>query len=205
MTPRLSPILFLLAAPAAAQQACPTGTEALNSGVSIRFDGMVVDYRRQADGRILEAERHDGEAETWFYVSDPSGVMFSSWMVGADGAADESTRESYSYDFGGGLPAARPASNWTGLETSLIDGVSEQQLVSWSFSKVTEYRIGACSYQALRVHETRSAPDGAPAEPPWINQYVHLIDLGLSIYLGGEAVGTDPVLETPLSISATAP
>lgn len=205
MTLRLVPILCLLAMPAFAQDACPRGPEALTSGVSIRFDGMQVDFLRQADGRILETERHDGESETWFYVSDPSGLMFSSWMEGPGGVPDESTRETYSYDFGGALPIAQPGSNWTGQETSLIDGVWDQELVSWSFSKVQSYQIGTCSYSAIWIHETRSPSDGSTTDAPWINQYVHLIDLGMSIYLGGEELGTDPFLEVPLSISARAP
>jgi hypothetical protein len=205
MTLRLLPILCLLAAPALADDACPRGPGALSSGVRIAFDGMQVEFRRQLDGRVLETERHEGEAETWFYISDPTGLMFTSWMVGADGAADESTRESYSYDFGDALPVARPGSNWTGLETSVIAGAEERHLVSWSFSKAEEYRIGACTYQAIHVHETRSPAGGADAEPPWINRYVHLVDLDMAIYLGGDALGTEPYLETPLGISAIAP
>jgi hypothetical protein len=37
--------------------------------------------------------------------------------------------------------------------------------------------------------------DSVHDEAPWINQYVHLIDLGLSIYLGGEELGTEPFLK----------
>jgi hypothetical protein len=205
MTYRLIPILCLLAAPVAAQDVCPTGPGALTSGVRVLFDGMQVDFQRQADGRILETERHDGEAEIWFYVSDPSGLMFSSWMQGSKGNIDETTRETYSYDFGGTMPRAEPGSTWTGQETSLIDGVWDQQTVSWSYSKVTDYRIGACTYAAILITETRDPSESSTDEAPWINQYVHLIDLGLSIYLGGEELGTDPFLEVPLSISALTP
>jgi hypothetical protein len=205
MTVRLIPVLWLLASPAFAQDPCPRGPEALTNGVRIVFDGLQVDFKRQPDGRILETERHDGEAEIWFYVTDPSGLMFSSWMAGVDGAPDETTRETYSYDFAGGLPTPEPGGNWTGQETSLIGGVWEQQLVSWSYSKVTEYRIGACSYPAIWIHETRTPSDTSTSSAPWINQYVHLIDLGLSVYLGGEEVGVEPNLETALSISAITP
>jgi hypothetical protein len=83
MTYRLIPILCLLAAPPRAGSVCPRGPEALTSGVRIAFDGLQVDFQRQPDGRILETERHDGEAEIWFYVSDPSGLMFTSWMRAA--------------------------------------------------------------------------------------------------------------------------
>jgi hypothetical protein len=205
MTPRLVPILCLIASPVIAQAPCPGGPEALSSGVRIQFDGMQVDYLRQPDGRILETERHQGETETWYYISDPAGLMFTSWMETAEGVPDETTRESYSYDFGAAMPVAEPGSNWTGLETSMIGGVEERTLVSWSFSKPEPYRIGACTYEAIMVHETRSAPDGGTQEPPWINQYVHLVDLDMAIYLGGDALGTEPFLETPLGISALAP
>jgi hypothetical protein len=205
MTLRLAPILCCLTAPALAQGDCPRGPEALNAGVTVRFDGMQISFERQPDGRVRETERHAGEAEIWIYLSDPSGLVYDSYMQSPNGTPDEATRELYSYDFAGGLPVAQPNGNWTGRETALINGVTEQALVSWSFSKVMEYRIGACSYDVLWVHETRTNLSGAVSDPPWINQYVHLIELGLSVYLGGEASGTDPFLDIPLSISAIAP
>jgi hypothetical protein len=100
------------------------------------------------------------------------------------------------------MPAGtpEPGGNWTGRETSLIGGVWEQQLVSWSYSKVTEYRIGACSYPAIWIHETRTPSDTSTSSAPWINQYVHLIDLGLSVYLGGEEVGDRARFLKPRSV-----
>jgi hypothetical protein len=205
MTRFLIPILCLLASPGAAQDPCPRGDEAVTKGVTIFFDGMQVDFRRQPDGRILETEQHDGEPEVWIYISDPSGLMHSSWLQSAEGVPDDSTRESYAYDFAGGMPVPRPGTNWSGRETSVIDGVTEENLVSWSFSKVEDYRIGDCTYSAMQVLETRSGLGAAGSDAPWVNRYVYLADLGFAVYLGGEEVGVEPFLEVPLGISASTP
>jgi len=81
--------------------------------------------------------------------------------------------------------------------------VEEVNLVAWSFSKVEAYTIGGCSYDAIRIFETRTSPTD-PAQPPWISQYVHLFDLGMSIFLGGDELGIDPALEVPRAIFMTA-
>jgi len=197
--------IAISASPALAQTGCPVGPQALDTGVTVSLDGIEIDYVRQANGRIMETERHADGSETWFYISDPSGLMFGSWMQGPDGAPDETTREVYSYDFAGGMPLPQASSSFSGRETSIIDGVTEVNSITWDFSKETAYQIGACRYRAIWVHETRTQGGTIGQDPPWLNHYVHLIDLGLSIYLGGDEVGVDPVLDTPLSISARTP
>ncbi len=203
MTLRLIPAVCLLATPAIAQGDCPRGPEALAAGVTIDFGAIEIDYRREGDGRILETERYEGEAEVWFYRSDPTGLIHEAWAEGPDGIPDETTRESYSYDFAGGPPRAEPGTNWTGREISVIAGVEEVNLVAWSFAKVEAYTIGVCTYDAIRIFETRTSPTD-PAQPPWISQYVHLVDLGMSIFLGGDELGVEPGLEVPRAIVMTA-
>jgi len=203
MTLRLIPALCLLASPALGQDDCPRGPGALDAGITIDFGAMRIDYRREAGDRILETERYEGEAEVWFYRSDPTGLIHEAWAEGPGGIPDEATRESYRYDFAGGLPRAEPGTNWTGQETSVIGGVEEANLVSWSFSKLEAYTIGGCTYDAIRIFETRTSPTDA-AQPPWISQYVHLVDLGMSIFLGGDELGVEPGLEVPRAIFMTA-
>jgi hypothetical protein len=133
--------------------------------------------------------------------------VHEAWTEAPDGTIDLDTHEFYRYDFAGGLPVARPESNWTGRETSVIGGVEETALVSWSFSKPQDYAIGPCVYEVLWIYETRNndpTGDQTGTEPLWINQYVHLVDLGVSIFLGGEDLGTDPILETPVAIFPSA-
>lgn len=202
MTVRLIPLLCLVAAPAVAQDRCPRGPEALAAGITIDFGGMQIDYLREPDGRILEVERHDGDPEIWFYRSDPTGLIHEAWTELPDGTIDAASQEIYSYDFAAGLPQAQPGTNWTGREISVIDGVEEVNLVSWSFSKPQSYTIGPCTYEAIWIHETRTTPSNQ-SEPPWISQYVHLVEIGMSIFLGGDELGIDPNLEVPSSIFTT--
>lgn len=201
MTLRVLSILCLLAAPALAQEDCPRGPGALDAGITVTFDGLTIDYRRDAGGRILETERNAGAAEVWYYRSDPTGLIHEAWTTGADGTVDAASRETYSYDFTSGLPQPQPDTNWTGREVSVIGGIEETSLVSWSFSKVEAFAIGACVYDAITVHETRT-PQSGDGAPPWISRYVHLVELGMSVFLGGAELGAAPDVALPLAISS---
>jgi hypothetical protein len=196
--------LFALLPVQAMAQECPRGPEALNKGITILFDGLEITYLRQPDGLIREAERPTPGEGVFEYVSDPSGLSHGSWELGADGRPDEATREVYSYDFPDGLPQPVSGSNWSGREMTVAGADRYEALVSWSFGAPETFSIGPCAYEAIRVFETRRDLPEEPGDRPWVNQYIHLTELGMSVFLGGYVAGVAPVVDVPLSIAATA-
>jgi hypothetical protein len=202
-------VVFLIAGAAQAQSDCPRDPSALASGVTVRFDDMSITYRSTADGRLRETERYPADDETWVYVSLPTGLIFESWMEGPGGMPDDTTRESYSYVFiGGGYPAPMSGTNAIGRETAVLsDGSTEENLVAWTFGPEREVMIGACRYRAIPIYETRASADAPAAEAPSINRYLHLSELGFSMFLGGDVVGVEPQLSEPraIALGETAP
>lgn len=190
-----------LAAGAASAETCPRGPAALDTGVTVVFDAMEVRYTRRADGRIHEVERHEDEASDWHYVTDPLGLVHESWEAGRDGVPDESTRERYGFVFPNGFPRAEPFGTWMGTETArTASGEVYEAMVSWRMGAPETLRVGACDYTVIGIVETRMDLPKRSGDLPWINHYLHVPELGLSLYLGGDEAGVDPVLEVPRAI-----
>lgn len=188
---------------AALAESCPAGPAALDTGLTVQFDGMSVVYQRTGDGRIREVERYEDETGDWHYISDAIGLVHESWEVAENGVPDETTRDRFSYVFPKGAPQPRPGSEWTGTETVLTaTGESYDTVVTWRMGAARTERIGGCVYDVIPIVETRVDLPKSPGDLPWINRYTHLSDLGLTMYLGGDEEGVEPFLDTPLGISA---
>jgi hypothetical protein len=179
---------------------CPRGAEALDKGVTVVFDWMEITYRRQEDGLVRETEFYPEDGSTLIYISEPTGLSHLFWELDPDGQYREGSEEEYVHDYPKGLPQPVPATTWDGRETTEGSFGTFQTRVSWSYGTPETVTIGPCSYAALRALETRRDLPERDGDEIWVNQYLHLPELGMTLYLGGHALGEAPYLERPLAI-----
>ncbi|MDG3040388.1 hypothetical protein [Roseicyclus marinus] len=185
----------------AAQSGCPSGVA--RDGVWLSFSDRSVLTRVQSDGTIAEIEFAQDGSYVYVYRTLPVGLVTESWAL-VNGFASREERETVSYQ---GTPAAipgpMPGARFDGIETARYpDGGETRSSVSLVVGSARPVSIGGCAYTGLPIDVTRVDLQGGP---PQRDSMMHLLELGLTIYLGFSEGAEPPQNAMPLTISMTPP
>ena len=121
-----------------------------------------------------------------------------------DGRALAAERESVTYTGRPDpVPFPAPGARFDGIETArLADGQVFRASVALTVGAAQPFAIGPCVYTGLPITVARVDLAGGPLEH---DSMMHLVELGVTIYLGYSDTGTPPEPSAPLSISLLPP
>lgn len=185
----------------AAFEACPSNIA--HDGVWLEYADRTVLTRVLSDGRNAETEyAHEGGTIHGF-ITLASGLVTESWSL-QDGRAAPAERESVSYAGNPDpVPFPVPAARFDGIEIArLADGQVFRASVNLTVGAAEPFAIGPCLYTGLPVSVARVDLAGGPLE---YDSMMHLVELGVTLYLGYSDTGTPPEPSLPLSISLLPP
>lgn len=183
---------------AGAQGICPSGDT--RDGVWLGFPDRTVQTRVLSDGTMEEIEFSDERSAVYVFRTLPVGLITERWgMRNGFLAPDESESVSY-VGTPATIPLPVPGARYDGVETArILDGSEFRHSVSLVVGMPRPVAIGACAYTGLPIDVTRVPLDGGPRKH---DSMMHLMELGMTIYLG-YSEGDEPVLdEMPLWISS---
>jgi len=191
--------LLALPLPVLAQGgACPSG--AAVDGVYARYADRVVRYQRLSDGQTAELEIYTEDGASYEYRNHPLGLVLESWET-ANGLAVDDGIETVTYT--GAIPAPAAGVTWSGEEVSRFSDGSELRFTtSVTVEAQDVFPIGPCQYVALPI--TVSRVQSGTGEPS-VDAFVHLPDLGVTLYLGGGSSVADIAYDLPSGISNRPP
>lgn len=171
---RLSSVLAVLAGQALA---CPT-VDDVASGVRITFDDDTYSiYSRDSAGAVIEQQHDDGET---FIFEASNGLLETGYI-------EDGVRDTFDYDFDtSNLFPLKPWSRMEGTQTVRDENGDLVENVGFQFHTLGEstYRIGDCSYAAMRVLTYYKFEDGNS-----MVELTYLKDLGIPVNTGFRADG----------------
>lgn len=187
--------------PAAAGGDCPR--EIARDGIWLEFIDRTVSTRVLSDGSNAEKEyAHEG-GTIYGFRTLASGLVSESWAL-VDGRASAAERETVSYA-GSPVPVPfpTPGARFDGIETArLADGRVYRASVALQVGTAEPFAIGPCIYTGLPITVRRVDLSGGPLEH---DSMMHLVELGVTLYLGYSDTGRPPDPSPPLSISMFPP
>lgn len=184
-----------------ALDACPR--DMARDGVWLEYADRTVMTRVLSDGRNAETEyARDGDT-IYGFITLPAGLVTESWSLD-DGRAAPAERESVSYAGNPDpVPFPVPGARFDGIETArLADGRVFRASVNLTVGAAQPFAIGPCLYTGLPVSVARVDLAGGPLQH---DSMMHLVELGVTIYLGYSDTGAPPEPSLPLSISLLPP
>lgn len=170
--------------------ACPTADDAAN-GIRIDFDSDFYSvFVRDPSGAVVETQ-HTDDGETFVFES-ANGLIETAYI-------EDGVRDTFSYDFEtSNLFPLKPWARVQGTQTVRDENGALIETVGFHFHTLGEstFRVGDCSYAAMRVQTFYQFEDGHS-----MVELTYLMDLGFPI---NTAYRADGIVDIYRAISITA-
>ncbi len=178
---------------------CPTGPAI--DGVYVGFEDRTVRYQRLSDGTTSEFEMFEREGGGLFqFHTHPIGLILESWEV-SQGRIATGSHETVTLT--GTLavpPAPTPGVSWSGVEESRFsDGSVTRFSTTAIVQQPQSFMIGACQYTGLPTFVTRVEVSSSDQS---VDAAMHVVELGVTIYLGTSGSMDDAAQDFPIYIGA---
>jgi len=167
-----------MAPPIAAQASCPVAADLDRSGIVFSFDGDFEIHTRASSGviEILSSKDADGIAAKTILAH---GVHVLQLADIQNGAVLPNSVWRFAFPVPvADLPVPVPGSGWTARTTSMVDGVSETEMITHTWGTAQPYEIGGCTYDAIPV---RVSFDGESYDHE--EDLMYFLDLGTAVLI----------------------
>ena len=172
-----------------AHAACPMASDLETGIVILDADGGGSRYRQIGEDRFLEMSV-DPEDNFLFWIN-ALGLVLQEVYFDANGQEESRNLSSYTGD-NGPLPVPEPGARWSGLETwADAEGTTtfSEYPYSLEIGQAQPFPIGDCTYTVLPIDITVV---DVGLSVVFAHQHVHILELGLAVYLGTDGGNGEP-------------